>query len=86
MLFPSLSRRHSSNSLSSSSIDDDKQPDETISALITVHRVHVPDLSSAFSEGFLGYSIDIQVGEATQETQITDIKGRAAEWEASYSL
>jgi len=81
--FPSrpISRRQSTTHP-----DEKKEPEDTISVLLTVHRAHINDLTSAFSEGFLGYSIDAQVGDVTQETLPADICGQAALWETCFQL
>ena len=81
--FPSAPRRQSTTSSQS---DDPKEAEETLAVLLTVHYAQICDLTSAFSEGFLGYSIDVQVGETTQESPAADISGQAAEWEVCFHL
>jgi len=82
--FPSRppSRRQSATSQP----DPIREPEETVSVLLTVHRAQILDLTSAFSEGFLGYSIDAQITENTQESTAADICGQAAEWETCFQL
>jgi hypothetical protein len=56
------------------------------SMLYLVNLVEIFDLTSAFSEGFDGYSIGIQMGSHCFETDRQDVNGKQVVWDSLFEM
>ncbi|CAG9323677.1 unnamed protein product [Blepharisma stoltei] len=79
------------NSLSFLEINDaTRLTSENIEDLVPVYMLasfaEITDLKSAFEEGFEGYSLRLNIGNSSSETDVVDIRGNKAIWDAAIQL
>lgn len=51
---------------------------------VSIVRVQLFELTSAFDDGFLGYSMEVTAGKESQETHPADVRGNQTEWKAAF--
>jgi len=51
---------------------------------VSIGRVQLFELTSAFDDGFLGYSMEVTAGKESQETHPADVRGNQTEWKATF--
>lgn len=64
----------------------DETDDQVTSLRVSVLSLQLTELTSAFDDGFLGYSMEVTVGKVSQETHPADVRGNHTEWKATFVM
>lgn len=85
--FLDLNRSSPSESTSESIVSNtDSLSCHVWSKIYTVNYVELFDLTSAFSEGFDGYSIGLEIGSNCFETDRQDVNGKQVVWDSLFEM
>lgn len=60
--------------------------EDSVPVYILASFAEITDLKSAFEEGFEGYSLQLNLGNNSIETDIVDIRGNKAIWDTTLKL